>query len=296
VTHESSGNSRDVAGKFHTLEAGCTVYRHGPLHAMCAHALCGFPSTLISDRHVLTAAHCAAGRDARLDAAYVGAHQPFWGNPGVPFHYSKIASYEIHPDFDDGPNRNDVALATLQKPADLFKFRPVDLVGPYGLYLRDGDATKVYGFGRKSYRSSEQVKTLQVAELAFLTTSSCRKRYGSRRVYDDMICSAGTDRDACRGDSGGPLVAVRSGGAVFQVGIVSWGVGCGSRPGVYASTQYHYAWIRDQVCTSSTAVQSPLCMSSTVSTGMGTGERAEEKQDATDPSSGPVKRQRKRDQ
>jgi hypothetical protein len=111
------------------------------------------------------------------------------------------------------------------------------------------------------------VKTLQVAELPFLTTSSCRKRYGSRKVYDDMVCSSGTGRDACRGDSGGPLVAtVPPGGDAYQVGVVSWGVGCGSRPGVYASTQYHHEWIRDHVCGSSApAVQSPLCQRSTSS-------------------------------
>lgn len=45
-----------------------------------------------------------------------------------------------------------------------------------------------------------------------------------------------------QGDSGGPLVDNDSG---RQIGIVSWGRGCG-RPGyptVYASVASHYDWI-----------------------------------------------------
>jgi secreted trypsin-like serine protease len=226
----------------------------------------GCGGTLVSDRHVLTAGHCAAGRDARLDAAYVHAYQPFDGNPGVPFHYSKVLSYQVHPDFDDGPNSNDVAVATLQKPVDPATFRPIRLSAPpSAIQLRDGDGTKVYGFGRQNFRSTAQVKTLQVVDVPFLTREACRQAYGAR-VLDDMVCTAAANRDACSGDSGGPLVAVR-GGVAYQVAVVSWGRGCGSeaRPGVYASTLYHHVWIRDRVCGTS-SVKSPLCDSMNGST------------------------------
>ena len=48
-----------------------------------------------------------------------------------------------------------------------------------------------------------------------------------------------------QGDSGGPLVHKMAGGKMEQVGIVSWGIGCGKEdfPGVYTRVTEMRDWI-----------------------------------------------------
>ncbi len=72
-------------------------------------------------------------------------------------------------------------------------------------------------------------------------------------VNDGMICAGdpnpppGADivHDTCQGDSGGPLVA-RVGDKTIQVGIVSWGEGCGIPKvhGVYTRLGKYIDWVK----------------------------------------------------
>lgn len=227
----------------------------------------GCGGALLSNLHVLTAGHCVDGRDGSEDAVYVGAYQPFSGNPGIAFHYSKVAKYDLHPNFRDGPNDSDVAVVTMMQPVDLSKFSTVQLAPP-SLTLSDGDMVSVYGFGRPSYYNTTQVTTLQTVAVPYISNAACRQIYGSR-VLEDMFCAGYEEggRDACTGDSGGPIV-LKMGGTVLQIGTVSWGDGCAdaNRPGVYTSVQYHYEWIRSTVCSVESVDPSvSLCASELVS-------------------------------
>ena len=77
----------------------------------------------------------------------------------------------------------------------------------------------------------------------FIHTEICRSkleniddRYFILKVDDTLMCTGLKEggKDACKGDGGSPLVCEVDG--VWQLaGIVSWGVGCGTRdiPGVY---------------------------------------------------------------
>ncbi|XP_029794393.1 serine protease 52-like isoform X5 [Suricata suricatta] len=65
----------------------------------------------------------------------------------------------------------------------------------------------------------------------------------------NMLCAGSPQggKDACQGDSGGPLVCQKktNQGIWYQLGIVSWGVGCGRKrlPGVYTKVSNYLSWI-----------------------------------------------------
>jgi secreted trypsin-like serine protease len=74
-----------------------------------------------------------------------------------------------------------------------------------------------------------------------------------RFVTINMICSGKlmTRRDVCYGDSGGPLMSRRADGTFVQVGVVSWGAGCGLGEqdihSVFTRVAQFAPWIREQL-------------------------------------------------
>lgn len=72
-------------------------------------------------------------------------------------------------------------------------------------------------------------------------------------VSDNMFCAGDPNppttaryaRDTCQGDSGGPIFVTRDNGTPLQVGIVSWGEGCGIPKlyGVYTRVAKFSDWM-----------------------------------------------------
>ncbi|KAG8506442.1 Testisin [Galemys pyrenaicus] len=128
---------------------------------------------------------------------------------------------------------------------------------------------------------------LQEVQVGIIDTSICNHLYSQASfrttIWGDMMCAgyAQGGRDSCfvsagpaatpvqaqrgaarppphpnpplcsQGDSGGPLTCPKD-GLWIQVGIVSWGTGCGrpNRPGVYTNVSRHFSWIRKLVARS----------------------------------------------
>lgn len=85
-----------------------------------------------------------------------------------------------------------------------------------------------------------------------ITDTECTRRYGARYFPAEMICAGyGNGTDSCQGDSGGPLMAIDPNPASpinpnsiwFVIGIVSWGIGCATYPGVYTRVWQYRDWI-----------------------------------------------------
>ncbi|CAG0907854.1 unnamed protein product [Darwinula stevensoni] len=109
-----------------------------------------------------------------------------------------------------------------------------------------GQRCIVAGWGSLSEGGSTTT-TLREVEVPILDNAACQQKYGGSApggIIPGMICAGEPQRDACTGDSGGPLVCCNS-GKCDQVGVVSWGIGCGhpKYPGVYTRVSHYMDWI-----------------------------------------------------
>jgi len=218
----------------------------------------GCGCSLVAPDLCLTAAHCQDDelRDpvsfGKIDMSSSSA-----ADDGI--HLSYVSEYRTHPNYtsSDG-DLNDFMLLRLEKP--LFGVKPIQL--NRDMYIPTvQQALTVVGFGWTSEYANTASATLQQATVSYIP--NCHQDPYVYSQYDYIhpgpaqvhLCAAGTTgggQDACYGDSGGPLFYTdETNGDHVQVGVVSWGDGCGRplAPGVYARISTAYPWLRDTICT-----------------------------------------------
>ncbi|HAY08131.1 MAG TPA: trypsin-like serine protease [Hyphomonas sp.] len=187
-----------------------------------------------------------------------------------------ISDIQIHPDYQPGASAlgNDIALVRLATPyrgsvarlslipeTDAFTdLGEVAEVAGYGLLDEDPKRFR-FGYGRIPGGTSISAPslTLQDTALATVSTADCVSRLRAAiarepahhrfayAVTAAQVCAGQPSggADSCQGDSGGPLVKLNRNGCPYQIGIVSWGIGCArpDTPGVYTRVSAYRAWI-----------------------------------------------------
>lgn len=191
---------------------------------------CG--GVVVSERLVLTAAHCVTTRPAGSIDVLAGAPDLCSGAEarGLRVH---VTDTRIHPEYDAGSGRFDLALLLLDQPV------PGRIVRDLVDVPERPEPAVAIGWGGGSGAGAPPCRLRGVA-LTVLPPWDCVDAAAANRPFDpaSMVCAipAGLSaRDTCAGDSGGPLILGTEPGLGPVIGITSWGRGCGSGfPGVYA--------------------------------------------------------------
>ncbi|MET8545122.1 serine protease [Kitasatospora sp. NPDC004799] len=217
--------------------------------AQLADGSCG--ATLIDRQWVLTAAHCVVG-DPDTELTLKGtvrigsAHRDSGGTVRA------VDRVVVHPGFafgdgTTGPNRNDLALVHLDRPAPQQPIRIADHPGT------PGTPTRLLGFGTvvdtHDYQRMVFPDRLQELPTRIGTPADCAPGWAD----PTRLCTLSRvpQAMACFGDSGGPQIQRGRGGRWELIGTTSGpgapGVPCAGGPGLYTDVAAHAPWIRDTV-------------------------------------------------
>lgn len=195
-----------------------------------------------------------------------------------------ITNIVIHPGFNNSTLVHDIALLKLERPAK--RKQNIDVVcmpkpGDFDHHEKADEASSasfartrasssrqhshhstngssgehqcyVTGWGRRS-ETSEHSLVLKEIHVPLWDHDNCngalQAQFGpAYHLPDTAVCAGAEGRDACDGDGGGPLVCEKN-GQWYQVGIVSFGIGCGRRnvPGVYTRVSAYENWIEETI-------------------------------------------------
>lgn len=213
---------------------------------------CG--GTIIAKRWVMTAAHCLFNAFGRQDSpssirVIAGIHDLV---EDASLDEVYVTNVIVHPDYDNSLESppGDIALLELA----------TELEAPLGqLFVGESEDYSdtigfIVGWGATRYineNSAEYPTIQQEASVPLVSLATCNSpiSYGGIIAVTQLCAGyAAGQIDTCAGDSGGPLYIIED-GQVIQVGITSFGNGCGQENfyGIYTNVSRYIPWLGNYV-------------------------------------------------
>ncbi|XP_017140848.1 seminase [Drosophila miranda] len=194
--------------------------------------------TILSTRHILTAAHCFDEGNPQWFHVVAGYTNQYEGHTKTSIK-NVLIKIKIHPEYQKVKFIADLAVGKTLLP---LKSNRIGYAKVCNSQLYPKEFVTVAGFGIDGRSGLGVRNRLHTMRVPIVERMACERSIG-RTLPPNVICAGGYDhRTLCDGDSGGPLLLMEE-----VCGISSWTYQCGEsdKPDVYMSVKFYASFIKE---------------------------------------------------